>query len=167
MARWRRLLVGGIGALSLLGAGTVSAGAHEGGTLVEFDSMTPVTGAALGPATDRGIPGGGAPWSIISGTGSVDRKGHVSVTVKGLIVVPLGKNPIGTFQAVVSCITKDGAVKNVETTGVFPASTAGDSTIDATVTLPHPCRHPEVFVGGSPRGSFIWFAKSNTEEDED
>ncbi len=161
MAMWRRFLVGAVGALSLLGAGTVSAGASEG-TLVEFDSMTPVSGPALGPATDRGIPGGGAPWSIVSGSGSVDRQGNVSVTVKGLIVVPLNSNPIGTFEAVVSCVTPDG-IRNVQTTG-FPASTTGDSTINATVDLPHPCKSPEVFVGASPRGTFIWFAKSNGED---
>lgn len=161
MAMWRRFLVGAVGALSLLGAGTVSAGASEG-TLVEFDSMTPVTGAALGPATDRGIPGGGAPWSIVSATGSVDRQGNVSVTVKGLIVVPLNRNPIGTFEAVVSCITPDG-IRNVQTTGAG-ASMAGDSTINATVDLPHPCKSPVVFVGAAPRGTFIWFAKSNGED---
>ena len=40
MAYWRRFLVAAIGALSLVGSGTVSAAAHEGGTLIEFDSMT-------------------------------------------------------------------------------------------------------------------------------
>jgi hypothetical protein len=164
MARWRRFLIGGIAALSVLGAGTVSAGAHEGGSLIEFDSMTPV---GHPPTTERGIPGGGAAWSIVSGTGDVDRKGHVSVKVKGLIVVVRGNNPITPFQAVVSCITRGGAIKNVETTGIFPASTTGDSTISDTVTLPHPCKHPVVFVGGTPAGTFLWFAKSNLEEDED
>jgi hypothetical protein len=48
MSFWRRFFVSGIAALGLLGAGTVSAGANEDGTLIEFDSMTPVTGAAVG-----------------------------------------------------------------------------------------------------------------------
>ena len=161
MAHWRKLLVAGIGALSLLVAGTVSVGASPADRLLQFDSMTPVTGAALGPATDRGIPGGGLPWAITSGRGSVDRQGHVSVTVTGVVLVVSGKNPITPFEAVVSCITPDG-IMNVET-GPSPANGAGDSTINATVDLPHPCKDPVVFVGGSPRGSFIWFAKSNAE----
>ena len=162
MAAWRKLLVAGIGALSLVGAGTASVGAHEGGTLLEFDSMTPV---GHPPVTQRGIPGGGAAWSIISGSGEVDRQGHVSVTVHGLIVVQAGLNPIGTFQVAVSCLTPAGIATSVVSTGA-PASKAGDSTINATVALPHPCKHPEVFVGGSPRGSFIWFAMSNAEDED-
>jgi len=159
----RKLMVAAVGALTLVGAGTASAGAHEGDTLIQLDSMTTVGSP---PATVRTIPGGGAPWAITSGTGSVDRQGHVSVNVTGLIVAPLGKNPIGTFEAVVSCNTPHG-VMNVETTG-FPATMpGGDSTINATVALPHPCKDPIVFVGGSPRGSFIWFAMSNSEEDDD
>src|SRR5258708_10518031 len=158
MAMWRRFLFGAGGALSLLGAGSVSAGASEG-TLVEFDSMTAVTGAALGPATDRGIPGGGAPWSIVSATGSVDRQGNVSVTVKGLIVVPLNRNPIGTFEAVVSCITPDG-IRNVQTTGAG-ASMAGGSTIHATVGLPHPCKSPVVVVRAAPRGTLLPVAEAD------
>lgn len=114
---------------------------------------------------DRGLLGGGAPWAITSGSGSVDRRGHVHVTVKGLIVAPLGRNPISPFQAVVSCITPQG-VKNVETKGIFPATKpGGDATIDDTVSLPKHCKNPEVFVGGTPGSTFLWFAVSNTEED--
>src|SRR5437879_5933592 len=115
--------------------------------------------------TVRGIAGGGAAWSMIAGGGGVDRQGNVSVTVHGLIVVQAGINPINTFQAAVSCLSPNGTVTNVITAG-FPASTAGDSTINTTVDLPHPCKDPVVFVGGSPRGSFIWFAMSNAEEED-
>ena len=80
--------------------------------------------------------GGGAPWSIASGSGSVDRQGDVSVTVTGLIVVPRGANPIGTFEAVVSCMTPHGIV-NVETPGFAATVPGGDSTINAKVALPH------------------------------
>jgi len=160
MTHWRRFAVGAIGALSLLGAGTVSVGADGGGDqLIAFDAMTPV---GHPPTTERGIAGGSFAWSITSATGSVDRQGDVSVTVKGLIVTVLGFNPITRFQAVVSCVTPDG-VFNVET-GNFAATAGGDSTINATVDLPHPCKDPVVFVGGSPGGTFIWFAKSNGED---
>lgn len=158
MAHWRKFVVGAVGALSLVGAAAAPVGADGGGdVLIRFGSLTPV---GHPPTTERGIPGGGAAWSISSATGSVDRQGDVSVTVHGLIVTVLGRNPIGTFQAVVSCVTPDGVV-NVETTGA-PASGTGDSTINATVDLPHPCKNPVVFVGGSPAGTFIWFAKTSS-----
>jgi hypothetical protein len=161
MSRWRRFLVGAIGALGLLGLTTATVGADGGGDrLIQFDSMTPVTGSAVGAVNDRGIKGGGLPWVITSGTGSVDHQGDVSVTVKGLVIPVLGnKNPVASFKATVSCITPDGVV-NVSTPN-FPASAAGDSTINATVDLPHPCKDPIVFVT-SPTGS--WFAESNSED---
>ena len=158
MTVWRKFVVGAVGALSLLGAGAAPVGADgNGDSLIAFDSMTPV---GHPPTTERGIAGGGAAWSITSATGSVDRQGDVSVTVRGLIVTVLGRNPIGAFQAVVSCVTPDGVV-NVET-GSAPASGTGDPTIDATVDLPHPCKDPVVFVGGTPGANFIWFARTSS-----
>ena len=160
MVAWRRFFVAAVGAFSLVGAGTASVVADgSGDVLVSFNSMTPVTGAAVGAINDRGIRGGGLPWVITSGSGSVDHQGDVSVTVKGLVIpVPPfnGINPVSLFKATVSCITPDGVV-NVST-GNFPASRAGDSTINATVDLPHPCMDPIVFVA-APSGA--WFAESN------
>ena len=168
MAYLRRLLVGAIGAVSLVGAGAVGVSAHEGRTLIEFDSMSPVTGAAVGAVNDRGIKGGGLPWVISAGSGEVSRDGAVHVTVRGLIIVvpPVGgHNPVANFSATVSCMTPHGVV-NV-TTGLFHASLAGDSTINAKVTLPRQCKHPEVFVGTTtPTGAFVWFAESNSEDED-
>ena len=165
MAYWRRLLVAGVGALSLLSAGAVSAGAHEGGgSLIEFESMTPVTGAAVGTVNDRGIKGGGLPWAITSGEGEVDRSGNVEVEVQGLVipVAPFnGTNPVKFFKATVSCITPGGVV-NVST-GNFPADAAGNSEIEDHVTLPSVCNDPIVFVA-APSGA--WFAMSNAEADD-
>ena len=162
MAHWKRFLVGAIGALSLVGAATTSVGADGGGdVLVHFDSMTPVTGAAVGTVNDRGIKGGGLPWVITSGTGTVDHQGDVSVSVSGLIIVvpPInGRNPVSSFKATVSCVTPHG-VMNVST-AAFPASSAGDSTINGHVDLPHPCKDPIVFVA-APSGQ--WFAESNSD----
>ncbi len=63
------------------------------------------------------------------------------------------------FEAIVSCqtISATGAatVTNVST-APFPASTAGNSDINATVSLPHPCIAPIVFVFGAPNVG--WFA---------
>jgi hypothetical protein len=105
---------------------------------------------------------------ITSGTGTVDRQGHLSVQVKGLIIPTLAvpHNPIGTFNATVSCLTPDGVPMNVTTVlTATNATAAGDSTINATVALPHPCKSPEVFVGLTRAdGSFVWFAHSNVED---
>ncbi len=161
MAIWRKSLVSAIAALSLVGMGTISAGAHEGGTLLEFDSMTPVTNGAVGTVNSRGLTGGGLPWAITSGTGEVDRRGEVEVSVTGLVipVAPFfGTNPVPFFKAILSCITPHGVV-NVST-GNFPASMAGDSTIHGFVRVPHPCKFPILFVT-SPTGA--WFAMSNPE----
>lgn len=168
MPAWRRLFVAAVGALSLVGAGTVSVAADEGDTLVQFDSMTPVTGSAVGTVNDRGIIGGGFPWAITEGSGEVDTQGNVEVEVTGLVipVAPFnGTNPAPRFQAVISCVTPGGVV-NVKTAG-FPANSAGDSTIETSVTLPQTCNSPEVFVGTTlASGTFLWFARSNAEEDD-
>ncbi len=171
MNYFRRLLVAVLGAVSLVGAAGASVSAHEGGTLVEFDSMTGVSAAvaAAQVPNDRGIKPGGAPWVISSGTGEVDRQGNVHVEVRGLIIptrTPPG-NPVPTFNATVSCLTTHGDVVNL-TTGPFAATRpGGDATINATVSLPHPCKHPEVFVGTiNTAGAFVWFAMSNAEDDD-
>lgn len=167
MAHWRRFLVGILGALSLVGVSTASVGADEGGTVLHYTSMTPITGSLVNAVNDRGLKSGGIAWMIASGSGTVDRDGHVSATVTGLVLAASsheGTNPIGTFAAVVSCRTTAQQIANVQTPGV-PATTTGDASIDATVALPHPCTTPEVFVGGliptSTGHVFRWFAVSN------
>lgn len=167
MRGFARLLLAATLTLGLLAAGASTGLAKEGGTLVKFKSMTPVTGAAVGVPNDRGINGGGVAWAITSGTGTVSHKGAVDVTVTGLIIPSRG-NPATAFKVIVSCLTRDGVV-NVST-GTAPADAAGNSHITGIVALPHHCRKPIVFVtsaGGS------WFAMSNPkhkdhhDEDED
>src|SRR5260370_22398948 len=102
----------------------------------------------------RGITGGGLPWGITSGTGTVSQQGVVDVTVKGLVIPSIGGiNPIGSFEATVSCLTPDGVV-NVSTGG-FGASKAGNSHITASVDLPPPSKDPIVFVGVFPSGRWV------------
>jgi hypothetical protein len=165
MGRLRTTLVAVVGAMSLVVGGGAVASAQEGGlTLLEFDSMTPVTGSAVGTANDRGIVGGGFPWVITSGSGELDRFGELHVQVTGLVIaVPPfnGINPVPRFGATVSCLTPHGVV-NLRTATV-PATMTGDATIDATVTLPHPCKDAIVFVT-SPGGA--WFAMSNAEDED-
>lgn len=160
MGRFKTTLVGAAGALSLLIGSAGAASADEGGTLLTFTSMTPVTGPAVGAVNARGITGGGKPWEITSGSGTLTRDGHLQVTVTGLVipVTPFnGTNPLGHFAAIVSCRTQHGGVKNVLTAPVATGP-AGNATIDATVPLPHPCIQPIVFVTSA---TGAWFAMSN------
>ena len=165
MRHFQRLLVAVLGAVSLVGAAGASVSAHEGGTLVEFDSMTGVSAAGVNLVNDRLLKAGGAPWVLTSGTGEVDRQGNVHVVVVGLIIPGRG-NPVPTFRATVSCLTPHGPA-NV-TTNAFTA-TGGNATINDTVALPRPCKDPIVFVvNGTARadGGFSWFAMSNAEDDD-
>lgn len=165
MGRWKKTLVAAAGALSLLIGGAGAASADEGGTLLRFTSMTPVTGPAVGTVNDRGITGGGKPWEITSGSGTLTRDGHLDVTVTGLVIpVPPfnGTNPLGHFAAIVSCRTPQRGVTNVLTAPVATGP-AGDATIDAMVALPHPCIQPIVFVTSA---TGAWFAMSNRDGEE-
>ncbi|HEX9099535.1 MAG TPA: hypothetical protein VF956_08645 [Candidatus Dormibacteraeota bacterium] len=149
-----RVLVTAITVLGLIGVSTAPAFADEKGNLTDFSSMTAIP---VGGQVVRGITGGGLPWKITSGTGTVSQQGVVDVTVTGLVLKGSGVNPIPSFEATVSCVTPHGVVNVM--TGGFPASSTGDSHITATVDLPRPCKDPIVFVGVSPAGR--WFAMSN------
>ena len=49
------------------------------GTILTFDTMAPVTGPYVGATNPiRGVPGGGLPWMIDGGRGSLDRDGRLS-----------------------------------------------------------------------------------------
>lgn len=166
MGYWR-FLMAGVVALSLVGIATVSVGAEPRDTLIQFDSMT---GIGAGAPTERNLAGGGFPWVISGGTGTVDRQGDVDVTVTGLVLGPgapskvIGTSAGLSYSATVSCLTPDGVI-NV-TTAAAPTTLTGDSTIDATVALPHPCKSPELFVGAVIGGHFRWFAVSNSEGED-
>jgi hypothetical protein len=90
------------------------------------------------------------------------------VQVRGLVLarqapVPAalqGINPFPDFRALVSCqsigAANTAAIANVST-GDFKADTAGNSVINARVSLPRPCIAPMIFVTG-PTGSDFWFS---------
>jgi hypothetical protein len=156
MRMFGRLLMTAITVIGLLGASAAPAFADEKGNLTDFSSMTAI---AKGGTVVRGIVGGGLPWAITSGTGTVSQQGEVDVTVTGLVIPALGGiNPIHSFEATVSCLTPDG-IANVMTGGFNATVPGGNSHIHATVDLPRPCKDPIVFVGVSPSGR--WFAMSN------
>jgi hypothetical protein len=144
--------------LALMAPGANSAGPPK---VLEFDTMAGVAGPYVGAANPiRGVPGGGLAWAIDEGRGDLGVDGQLEIEVEGLVLAEganAGRNPIAQFKAIVSCQTIDGtsaATTNIST-GLFPATTTGDSKIEDTVELPSPCFAPIVFVT-SPGGS--WFA---------
>ena len=169
--RWllAALVVALSGLVPVLAANS-SASANPG-VILKFDVMAPVTGPYVGTMNPiRTVPGGGLPWMISSGTGSLTRDGHLKITVVGLVLadaapVPAslrGTNPVPDFVGIVSCqaISASGkaTVVNVKT-GQFAASMAGNATIKAKVKLPRPCIAPIVFVA-APTGA--WFAATGS-----
>lgn len=134
--------------------------------IMRFHTLTPISGPYA--STVRGIPGGGLPWAVAAGSGSLSHDGHLIVRIRGLVLssdpsVPVslrGKNPFPAFRAVVSCLSTgpDGTatVTNVST-GDFGASPDGNSDIEARVSLPRPCTAPILLVTG-PSGAGNWFA---------
>lgn len=149
-----------LGVSSVIGLMALASGANSAGPamVLRADTMVGVSGPYVGSANPiRGINGGGLPWSIAEGKTVLGADGRLEVKVEGLVLTATGANPVTSFRAVVSCQTiVDGAaaVTNVAT-DPFPATTAGDSKIEATVSLPSPCVAPIVFVT-SPGGA--WFA---------
>jgi hypothetical protein len=163
---------------AVCGAALVSAAAIQGvaasddpgpATVLKFSTMTPVTGPFVGTAHPiRKVAGGGLPWILTAGTGSLKQDGQLFVRVRGLVLakqdpVPpalQGTNPFPDFRALVSCRSigsgNTATTTNIST-GDFKANAAGDSTINAQVNLPRPCIAPIVFVTG-PTGTDAWFA---------
>jgi hypothetical protein len=160
----RSVLVAVLSVIGFGAGGVATADAHPAHPIVQFTSMSTVTQAEVSTVNDRGIIAGGKPWAITSGTGELDSDGTLHVSVTGLVipVAPFnGTNPVPAFGAIVSCITSHHQVVNVFA-GTVPTNSAGDATIDATVSLPHPCTQAIVFVT-SPGGA--WFAMSNALDD--
>jgi hypothetical protein len=169
--RWLLAALGGVLVVLVPVLAASSPADADPGMILKFDTMTTVTGPYVGSANPvRAVDGGGLPWMITAGTGSLRNDGHLLVHVRGLVLadqppVPAalrGINPIPDFRAIVSChsIGAGGTatVSNVST-AEFPASTAGNADINATVNLPRPCIAPVVFVT-SPADA--WFAATGS-----
>ena len=152
--------------LSVVFAGSASTALAKESKILDFDTMIGVPSQFTGTqalASFRNIPAGGLPWTLTSAKGQLKASGELEIEVKGLVLAAganTGINPIASFRGLVSCIGSDGLPHNVMT-DPFPATTGpanqggGNSSIEATVSLPHPCFAPIVFVT-SPTGS--WFA---------
>jgi hypothetical protein len=163
MQRFLAPLVGAALAVTLIAAAPAMSKGHD---VLEFATMAPVTGPFVGSANPiRGINGGGLPWQLDGARGELSSSGHLEVTVEGLVLlngdpVPVqlrGTNPAANFVGIVSCQTTVAGAPTVANvaTGPFPATSTGDSRIEANVTLPSPCFAPIVFVGPS---ASTWFA---------
>src|SRR5215475_14998442 len=148
---WLLAAVGGAALVSAVAVQGVAASAGPGpATVLKFSTMTPVTGPFVGTANPiRGVAGGGLPWILTRASGSLKRDGRLLVQVRGLVLakqapVPpalQGTNPFASFRALVSCQSigagNTAAVTNISTDD-FAADPAGNSKIDATVSLPSP-----------------------------
>lgn len=139
-------------------------------TILRFASMAGIQRPFLGDAAlsaFRGVHGGGAPWILSQGSGSLRSDGHLKVRVRGLVLDPAfvpapsgGTNPVPKFMAIVSGFSKTMSPVNFMTP-LFPASKQGDADIKATLNLPHPFFAPIVFVASLPIGTPAfprWFA---------
>ncbi|HZD94047.1 MAG TPA: hypothetical protein VE133_07315 [Candidatus Sulfotelmatobacter sp.] len=136
--------------LLLISAAFARKGADDERNLFEFNRLTAVVPPFTGAANPiRGIGGGGAPWKITSGKAELNITGELEVSVRGLVLVSNGTNPIANFAVILSCQSKDAAgaptVVNL-VAGTTPATTTGDANFEGTVTPPSPCIAPIVFV---------------------
>src|SRR6266849_3393444 len=77
----------------------------EHSTILEFNTMTPVTGPFVCIANPiRGVSGGGLPWMLSKGQGELRSNGDLEVRVRGLVLAagPLaGTNPVPNFRVLV------------------------------------------------------------------
>jgi hypothetical protein len=151
-------------------------GESEDLRILRFSSMGGIQAPFLGDAglsAFRGVHGGGAPWILSEGSGSLTSDGQLRVRVRGLVLDPAfvpppngGTNPVPFFMAIVSGFSNDVVNPINLMTPLFPASKAGDSDIKATLALPHPFFAPIVFVASLPLGTPAhprWFAVTGTQ----
>jgi hypothetical protein len=145
---------------------------HEVLTILRFSSLAGIQSPFLGDAglsVFRGVHGGGAPWILSEGNGSLTSDGQLKVRVRGLVLDPAfvpapngGTNPIPSFMAIVSGFSKDLVNPVNLVTPMFPASKEGDADIKAVLSLPRPFYAPIVFVTSLPIGTPVaaprWFA---------
>jgi hypothetical protein len=155
--------------LAVTGALVVPAigfGGGDGRKVTDAKVLAPVVEPYTGSANPiRGVPGGGLPWILDSGSADLRADGRLHIEVEGLLLArraPVPSNLQGTIpftqlKAIVSCqTTTDGTatIANIST-APFDVTAAGDGELDTSVALPSPCYAPIVFVT-APAGA--WFA---------
>ena len=138
-----------VGLLVITAALALSAGEDESKVL-QIQTMAGLVAPYIGTTNPiRGVAGAGAPWVVNSVNGKLRADGRLQVNVQGLVLTNTGVNPLPAFAALISCQSINGtggpSVVNVST-DAFPATTAGDASIQTSVELPSPCIAPIVFV---------------------
>ena len=169
----RRLIIIAIGlvvAAALTVPAAISSMDHR--DMLKWDVMAPVSEPYTGANPIRELVGGGLPWEIDRGRGTLRADGRLTVRVRGLVLarrapVPealQGTNPVPMFKAIVSCLTTSstGMAETVNvSTQLVPATPTGDARIKETLALPSPCFAPIVFVASPPNANApdgAWFA---------
>jgi hypothetical protein len=156
----------GLAVTAALALPTLGFGGGDGRKVVDAKVLAPVTEPYTGAVNSiRGIPGGGLPWQLDSGSADLRAGGQLHIEVEGLVLarrspVPpnlQGTNPFPQFKAIVSCLTTTGGTATVAnvSTQPFDVTPTGDGELDTSVALPTPCFAPIVFVT-APAGA--WFA---------
>ena len=160
------VLLLGLAVLAALAVPALGLGGGDGRKMLQTNVLAPVTEPYTGPANPiRGVPGGGLPWEIDSGSANLRSDGRLHVKVKGLVLarrtpVPpdrQGTMPFAQLGAIVSCLTTTNGMATTDnvSTELFDVTPRGDGHLDTSVALPSPCFAPIVFVT-SPTGQ--WFA---------
>ena len=157
-----------VGTVALLLVATTAAVTADPQKVMQWKTMVGVPAGLTGAQSQaplRGINGGGIPWTLDDGRGTLSAKGHLEIEVEGLVLAAganAGTNPSATFRGLVSCVNPDGTFTNV-LTSPFPATTGpasaggGNSEIEADVVLPSTCIAPIIFVTS---GTGSWFAST-------
>ena len=138
---------------ALLFSRSVSTVRADESKVLEFNTLTGVQSPFTGATNAiRGVPGGGAPWKVDFASGKLKPNGEVRVSVRGLVLVSSGVNPVANMKVIVSCLSKDAAGNLVTVnvaTATFPADAAGNAQFADSVNLPQPCVAPILFVTSS------------------
>jgi hypothetical protein len=156
----------GLAMITMLAVPALGLGSGDGRKVLDAKVLSPVIEPYTGATNAiRGVPGGGLPWELDSGSASLRADGRLHVKVDGLVLArraPVapelqGKNPFAQFRAIVSCLTATGGTATAANllTEPFAVTPAGDGQLHTSVALPSPCFAPIVFVT-SPTGQ--WFA---------
>src|SRR5256885_2972426 len=99
MKRYRAYLAAlvGLGLLVIAALGGAAPASAGSPTILEFQTMTPVTGPFVASANpQRGINGGGLPWKLDSARGELHADGKLEARVQGLVLASgpqQGTNP--------------------------------------------------------------------------
>src|SRR2546427_10201944 len=97
-----RVVITALCVAGLIGAGAIPTFADEKGNLTDFSSMTAIS---VGGLVVRGLPGGGGPWAITSGTATASQHDEGDVHGQRPVVPSSGGiDPITGPEAPARCL---------------------------------------------------------------